>query len=42
VIAARITGKLIGFAALFWAIMHFAIGVVAGFARCPIEGCLPW
>lgn len=36
--AARLMVFAIGFAAA----LHFAERIVAGFARCPMEGCLPW
>ncbi len=34
--------RLGAFALAFVAALHFAERIVAGFARCPIEGCLPW
>lgn len=34
--------RLTSFALAFAAALHFAERIVAGFARCPIEGCLPW
>lgn len=38
----RDIGKAVAFAGLFWSAMHFAERIIAGFARCPLEGCLPW
>jgi len=34
--------RLAAFALAFATALHFAERIVAGFARCPIEGCLPW
>ncbi|MCY1672146.1 hypothetical protein OVA07_14150 [Novosphingobium sp. SL115] len=38
----REMAKATAVAALIWSALHFAERVIAGFARCPLEGCLPW
>jgi hypothetical protein len=34
--------KVAAFALLFRFAWHMLDCIIAGFARCPLEGCLPW
>lgn len=38
----RDIAKAVAFAGLLSAALHFAERVIAGFAQCPLMGCLPW
>lgn len=34
--------KVAAFALCFGLAWHMLDRIIAGFARCPLEGCLPW
>jgi len=38
----RDIARAVAFALAVLAILHILDRVIAGFARCPIEHCLPW